>query len=212
MATTSAERYPSEQQADQRWAVRGIGLVALWLAWTVAIAAMLLATALLGTPAGRIVAVVAMLFALAPTWLVIRTTRRRWAVLGGSVVVLLLLGIALGTIGGPSQARVNSVGANVPVATGAQLLATASIENTLCLQECTRVVHLYAVPDTGSAQAEIGTGLLAAGWEARSDGGFCREGFGVAFLDGADPDITDPPAASPGTELLSITTTECGHA
>ena len=104
-----------------------------------------------------------------------------------------------------------SVGASLPVATGAQLLTTSSLENALCLQECSRVIHLYAVPDAGTAQSEIGAALVSAGWEARDAGGFCRDGLGVAFADTADPALVDPPDAPPGMEVLSIRTTACGH-
>lgn len=211
MATTSADLFGSDQRAEPRWGVRATGLLVLWLVWTVAIAALLLVTGLAGTTPGRIVAVVAMLSALAPTWLVIRVARRRWALLAGSGVVLLLLGLALGTIGGPPVARMTSVGASLPVATGAQLLATSTVQNDLCLLECSRVVYVYAVPAAAAAQAEVGAAMVAAGWEAKNEGGFCRDGFGVEFVAGIDPSVVDPPTAPAATELLSIGTTDCEH-
>jgi hypothetical protein len=190
---------------------RWIGLIVLWLVWTAAVGAVLLASGGTGTATGRTVAVVGMLAALAPTWLVVRAARRRWLLLGVSAAVLLALGLGLGTLGGPSLARMTSTGASLPVATGAQLLTTSSVENSLCLQECSRVVHLYAVPDTGAAQSEVGSQLVASGWRAKNAGGFCRDGFGVAFVEGADAAVLGPPAAPPGRELLSIVTTDCGH-
>jgi hypothetical protein len=100
-------------------------------------------------------------------------------------------------------------GASLPVATGAQLLTTSSVENSLCLQECSQVTHLYAVLDYDRASSQIGTGLRADGWDARGAGGFCRGQFGVRLSDVADPTITDPPAPPPGMELLSVSTSRC---
>ena len=211
MTTTSSDLFPPEQHANPRWVLRILGLLLLWAAWTFAIAAVLLLTGTAGKSSDWLVAVVAMLTALAPTWLVVRAARRRWALMAGSAVVLLGLGLALGTLGGPSLARMTSVGASLPVATGAQLMTTASVENALCMQECSRVVHLYAVPDPGAAQSEVGAGLVASGWRAENAGGFCRDGFGVTFVDGADPAVVDPPAAPTGLELMSVVTTDCGH-
>ncbi|NUU16636.1 hypothetical protein HP550_05160 [Cellulomonas humilata] len=211
MTTTSADLFPPDQHSNPRWVARCIGLLVLWAVWTFAIAAVLLLTGTAGKPSDWVVAVVAMLSALAPTWLVVRAARRRWTLMAGSAVVLLALGLALGTLGGPSLARMTSVGASLPVATGAQLMTTSSVENALCMQECSRVVHLYAVPDPGAAQAEVGVGLVADGWRAENAGGFCRDGFGVAFVDGADSAVVDPPAAPTGLELLSIVITDCGH-
>jgi hypothetical protein len=211
VATTSADLYPPDRHANPRWVVRGIGLLVLWLVWAVAVGAVLLFTGRAGTSSDWVIAVVAMLSALAPTWLVVRAARRRWALMAGSAVVLLVLGVALGTLGGPSLARMTGVGASLPVATGAQLLTTSTLENALCLQECSRVVHLYAVPNPGAAQAEVGSALVASGWRAKDAGGFCRDGFGVAFAVGADEAVADPPEAPPGMELMSVVITDCGH-
>ena len=182
-------------------------------AWTLAVGVLLLVTTLAGTSAGRVVALVTMLSALAPTWLIIRAARRRGALLAVSAVVLLALGVALGTIGGPPLARMTSVGARPAgrhrrAAAGARPASRTSV----CLQECSRVVHLYAVPD---AAQRTGGGRRQPGgrrWTAKSEGGFCRDGFGVAFVDGGRPGRVDAPAAPPGLELLSIETTDCGHA
>ena len=71
------------------------------------------------------------------------------------------------------------------------------------------MTHLYAVLDSDAAQSQIGTGLLADGWDALGDGSFCRDQFGVRLADVADPTIVDPPAAPPGMELLSVSTSRC---
>ena len=211
MTTTSADLFPLDQPSTPRWVARGFGLLILWFAWTFAVGAVLLVTGSAGTSSDWLVGVVAMLGALAPTWLVVRAARRRWALLAVSAVVLVALGVGLGTIGGPSLARMTSTGASLPVATGAQLLTTSSVENAMCMQECSRVVHLYAVQDVGAAQAEVGSGLVASGWRAENAGGFCRDGFGVAFVDGADAVVVDPPVAPTGMELLSVVITDCAH-
>ncbi|MEZ0447026.1 hypothetical protein [Cellulomonas sp. ICMP 17802] len=210
MATTSAgPQPPVRRPTTGRWAVRAIGVLVLWVAWTFLVGGLLLLTGNLGTSAGRVVAVAATLLALVPTWFLVRAARRRWWLMAGAALVLVALGLGLGRLGGPSLARMTGVGASLPVATGAQLLTTSSVEHALCLHECSRVTHLYAVADAGEAQAEVGDGLVAAGWRAQDGGGFCRDGFGVTFANEPDPSIVDPPAAPPGMELLSVETSRC---
>lgn len=204
MATTSAA---PQRSFARTWTVRGLGLLAIWAAWIFLVAAVLTLT---GNAGSRGVAVSALLVVLVPTWFLVRQTRHRWWILAGGALVLVALGLGLGRLGGPSLARMTGVGASLPVATGAQLLTTSTVEHTLCLQECSRVVHLYAVTDAGAAQAEVGAALVAEGWHARDAGGFCRDGFGVTFANAADPSMVDPPAPPPGMELLSIRTTRCG--
>ena len=38
---------------------------------------------------------------------------------------------------------------------------------------------------------------------------FCKGQFGVRLADVADPTVVDPPAAPPGMELLSVSTSRC---
>jgi hypothetical protein len=153
-----------------------------------------------------------MLAALLPTWFLVRRSPYRTWFLTGAAVALASIGFVLGSLGGPSLAQMTGVGASLPVATGAQLLTLSSVENTLCLQECSQVTHLYAVLDYESAKSQIGTGLLADGWDALGDGSFCRGEFGVRLADVADPTIANPPEAPPGMELLSVTTGRCERA
>ncbi|WP_315095416.1 hypothetical protein [uncultured Cellulomonas sp.] len=209
-ATTTDPFPPARRTSAAGWVGRGITVLVLWAAWTFALGALLVLTGTAGSPTSRVVAVAVMLVALVPTWFLVRRARARAWVMGVAAVVVVALGLGLGTLGGPSLARMTSVGASLPVATGAQLLTTSSVENSLCLQECSRVTHLYAVPDATSAQAELGVALLADGWEAPDAGGYCRKGFGVRFSGEVDPSVEDPPAAPPGMELLTIEISRCG--
>ena len=191
------------------WVLRGVGVLAVWAAWTFLVGAALLLTGNGGKSSGPVVAIAAMLVALVPTWFLVRASRHRAWFLAGATVALAGIGFFLGSLGGPSLAQMTGVGASLPVATGAQLLTLSSVENTLCLQECSQVTHLYAVLDYESAKSQIGTELLAGGWDALGDGSFCRGQFGVRLADVADPTIVAPPAAPPGMELLSVTTGRC---
>ena len=191
------------------WVLRGIGVLVVWSAWAFLVGATLLLSGNGGKAAGPAVAVAAMLVALVPTWFLVRRARSRRWLLAGATVVLVLVGLFLGSLGGPSLARMTGVGASLPVATGAQLLTTSSVENTLCLQECSQVTHLYAVLDSDAAQSKIGSALLASGWAEVDLGAFCKGQFGVRLADVADPTIVDPPPAPPGMELLSVSTSRC---
>ena len=208
MTTTSTEP-PVRRTSAAGWVGRGVTVVVLWAAWAFLLGGVLVLAGSSGTTTSRVVAVAAMLVALVPTWFLVRAAgARRW-IMGVSTVVLVALGLGLGALGGPSLARMTSTGASLPVATGAQLLTTSSVENGLCLQECSRVTHLYAVPNTTAAQAELGVALLADGWEAPDAGGYCRDGFGVRFTDQVDPSVEDPPAPPPGMELLTVEISRC---
>ena len=193
------------------WVLRGVGVLVVWAAWTFLVGATLLLTGNGGKATGPVVAIVAMLVALLPTWVLVRAARHRAWFLAGATVVLAAIGFFLGSLGGPSLAQMTGVGASLPVATGAQLLTLASVENTLCLQECSQVTHLYAVVDFENAKSQVGTELLTRGWDALGDGSFCQGQFGVRLADVADPAIVDPPAAPPGMDLLSVSTGRCNR-
>ncbi|WP_456785937.1 hypothetical protein [Cellulomonas sp. P5_C5] len=212
VATTFMEPTEAVDRVTARgWVLRGIGVLVVWSAWAFLVGAVVLLTRKGGTPAGPAIAVVAMLVALVPTWFLVRRSPvRRWLLLGAAVV-LAAVGLNLGALGGPSLARMTGVGASLPVATGAQLLTISSVENGLCLQECSQVTHLYAVVDSAAAQAKVGSGMLAGGWDAVEPGTFCRDQFGVRLSDVADPSIEDPPSPPPGMELLSVSTGRCEH-
>jgi hypothetical protein len=189
--------------------LRGVGLLAVWAVWTFVVGAALLLTARGGTGRAGIVAVAAMLVALVPTWFLVRRAPLRGWIMVGATVVLVAVGLNLGSLGGPSLARMTGVGASLPVATGAQLLTTSTVENTLCLQECSQVTHLYAVVDSSTAQAKLGSALVADGWDSVGPGSFCRDQFGVRLSGVADPTMTAPPPPPPGMELLSVVTSRC---
>ncbi|WP_156374246.1 hypothetical protein [Cellulomonas sp. Leaf334] len=194
-----------------RWVLRGVGVLAVMTVWAFLVGATLLLTGSGGTAVSTVVAVTAMMVALVPTWFLLRAAPSRGWFMALAATVLVAVGFNLGGLGGPSLARMTSVGASLPVATGAQLLTVSSVENTLCLQECSQVSYLYAVHDSGTARADVGTELLARGWEALGDGAYCRDRFGVRLTDTADPAIDDPPAPPPGMELLSVATSRCGE-
>ena len=209
-----ATMYMEPADAERRvtvggWVLRGVGVLVVWTVWTFLVGAALLLTGNGGKAAGTVVAVAAMLVALVPTWFLVRASRSRAWFLGGATVVLAAIGIFLGSLGGPSLAQMTGVGASLPVATGAQLLTISSVENTLCLQECSQVTHLYAVIDFDGASSQVGDGLMAAGWDALGDGSYCNDQFGVRLTDVADPTIADPPAPPPGMDLLSVSTSRC---
>lgn len=192
-----------------RWVLRGVGVLAVWTVWTFLVGATLLATGNGGTTLGTVIAIAAMEVALVPTWFLLRAAPSRGWFMALAATVLFAVGYNLGGLGGPSLARMTSVGASLPVAPGAQLLTVSSVENTLCLQECSQVSYLYAVVDSGTARADVGTELVARGWEALGDGAYCRDQFGVRLTDTADPTIVDPPAPPPGMEVLSVSTSRC---
>lgn len=192
-----------------RWVLRGVGVLAVWAVWTFLVGATILLTGNGGTTSSTAVAIALMQVALVPTWFLLRTAPSRGWFMALAATVLFAVGFHLGGLGGPSLARMTSVGASLPVATGAQLLTVSSVENTFCLQECSQVSYLYAVVDSGTARADVGTELLARGWEALGDGAYCRDQFGVRMTDTADPTIADPPAPPPGMELLSVATSRC---
>ena len=210
VATTYREPADVERRVTAGgWVLRGVGVLALWAAWTFLVGAALLLTGNGGKAAGPVVAIAAMLVALVPTWFLVRAARSRAWFLAGAAVALVAIGFFLGSLGGPSLAQMTGVGASLPVATGAQLLTISSVENSLCLQECSQVTHLYAVVDFETAKSAIGTELLTRGWDALGDGSFCQGQFGVRLAAVADPTIVDPPAPPPGMDLLSVSTSRC---
>ncbi|GEK20402.1 hypothetical protein [Cellulomonas xylanilytica] len=213
MATMVTPPAGDERRATAgRWVLRGVGVLAVWTVWTVLVGAPLLVTGETGTAASTAIAIAAMLVALLPTWfLVRRAPGRRW-IMAGATVVLVVVGFVLGGLGGPSLARMTSVGASLPVATGGQLLTVSSVENTLCLQECSQVTYLYAVLDSATASDQVGTELVVRGWESLGAGTYCRDDFGVRLTDVADPIIADPPTPPPGMEVLSVSTSRCERA
>ena len=154
--------------------LRGVGVLVVWAAWTFLVGATLLLTGNGGKAAGPGVAIAAMLVALVPTWFLLRAARYRLWLLAGATVVLVAVGLFLGSLGGPSLAQMTGVGASLPVATGAQLLTTSSVENTLCLQECSQVTHLYAVLDYDAATVHDRDRAPGDGWDALGVGTFCR--------------------------------------
>jgi hypothetical protein len=209
VTTTLTEPAEAERRAPARWVLRGVGVLLVWTVGAVLVGAVMLLTGSGGTAVGPGVAAGAMLLVLVPTWFLVRPAKfRRW-LLAGAAAVLVVTGLNLGSLGGPSLAQMTSVGASLPVATGAQLLTTSSVANTLCLQECSQVTHLYAVIDFEIARNQVGAALLADGWDLLGAGGFCRDLFGVRLDDVADPTITEPPAPPPGMELLSVSTSRC---
>ena len=210
VATTFMEPTEAVDRVTARgWVLRGVGVLVVWSAWAFLVGATLIFSGNGGIASGPAVAVAAMLVALVPTWFMVRAAPyRRW-LLAGATVTLVAVGLNVGGLGGPSLARMTGVGASLPVATGAQLLTTASVENTLCVQVCSQVTHLYAVIDSGTARSQVGTELLASGWDTVGVGTFCRDQFGVRLTDVADPTIVDPPAAPPGMELLNVSTSRC---
>jgi hypothetical protein len=200
--------------ADRRttpggWVLRGVGVLALWTLWALLVGGTLLLTGNGGTPAGPAIGVTVMLVALVPTWYLVRAAPVRGWLLTAAAVALVVVGLTLGGLGGPSLAQMTSVGASLPVATGSQLLTVSSVENTLCLRECSRATYLYAVLDSGTARSEVGTELVARGWEALGAGTYCRDQFGVQLDDVADPTVADPPAPPRGMEVLSVSTSRC---
>jgi hypothetical protein len=192
-----------------RWVLRGVGVLVVWTLWAFLVGATTVLTGNGGNPAGQAIATGAMLVALVPTWLLVRPSPyRRW-LSAVATVALVAVGLNLGAVGGPSLAQMTGVGASLPVATGAQLLTTSSVENGLCLLECSRVTHLYAVLDYTTARSKVGTALLTSGWDALDPSTYCQGRFGVRLADTADPSMVDPPVPPPGMELLSVSTSEC---
>lgn len=211
MATTTVAE-PAEAEGRRtpgRWVLRAVGVLAVWTVWAFLVGAWVLLTGNGGTTVGPAIAVAAMLLALVPTWFLIRPARTRRGLLVGATAVLVTVGFTIGGLGGPSLGQMTSVGASLPLATGAQLLTASGLENSLCLQECSRATYLYAVPDFDTARVQMGRALTDRRWSEVGVGTYCRDAFGVRLTDVADPAITDPPAAPPGMELLNVSTSRC---
>ena len=155
VATTYREPADVERRVTAGgWVLRGVGVLVVWTAWTFLVGAALLLTGNGGKARrhggrGRGDAGGARPH-LVPGPRVALPRRGSWR---GAAVVLAAIGFFLGSLGGPSLAQMTGVGASLPVATGAQLLTISSVENALCLQECSKVTHLYAVLDYEGAKS-----------------------------------------------------------
>ena len=207
MTTTTAS---ASQVRAGGWVLRGVLVVLSWAVCVYLVAAVVQSAGLAGSASGRWVSALAVLIALVPTWFLLRRARVRWWLMLVAVLVLVVAGVGLGRLAGPSLARMSSVGSSLPVATGAQLLTTSSSERTWCAGECSRVTYVYAVPDFAAADVEVSQALVMDGWTPSDARQFCRDGLGVSVTPDAGPDLTREPGLPDGMALLSMTTSVCG--
>lgn len=209
MASTTASDSQVSQVQVGGWVVRGALVILCWAVCVFIVASVVQATGMAGADAGRWVSASAVLVALVPTWFLVRRARVRWWLMLAAAVLLVVVGVGLGRLAGPSLARMSSVGSSLPIADGALLLTTSSSERTWCVGECSRVTYVYAVLDVATASADVAQALVTEGWQPRQSGQFCRDELGVSVEAGVGPDLTREPDAPPGMGLLSVTTSVC---
>lgn len=200
---------PASRPRSVRWGARVVGLLAVWLVWVVVSAAVLVLTGTAGRDGGWAWAVLALAPLVLVTWLILRPTKRPVAVVVTAVVAIVLLGAGVYAVAPASLERVDRISRDLPVPADAVELTVVAIPSDWCLQGCSRVERVYAVPDAAEALVALETALQEHGWVQVSHR-WCR---GTSFSVQAtrvspdDPVFAARPGPRAGEQAISVTAT-----